>query len=94
MNDGEIPVNGTKDNVVPFEPVKEREKKRIGDGGPMPPPSKYQRGEWVRYYGQDGRLSIAQVEYIMADVDTIYLTDRGLVRESLIVESRKSASNV
>lgn len=71
-------------NVFKF-PVK------LGVAEQPKPQIKYRKGDWIRYYGSDGRLSIAQVEYIMLSPNSVmFLTDRGLVPDNMIVEARRT----
>lgn len=61
-----------------------------GTNKPIQEP-KFNKGDWIRYYGNDGRLSIAQIEYMSQNPDNslVMFSDRGIVLENMIVECRK-----
>jgi len=73
-----------KSNIVEF-PIKTPAR---------PPAPKFRRGDWVRYYEEANKLSIAQIEYLAVRDKVIMLfTDRGVVPESSVVEIRKISND-
>lgn len=94
----EVPEVPTETNLRQFPSAEERANRPRETPQPpkdSPKPAKrVEIGDWVRYYTEDGRLSIAKVEYItVKDKTVVFFTDRGLVPDGTIVEFRK-ASNV
>lgn len=75
----------------PNEPEPENKVIQFPVKTPIKPPApKFRRGDWVRYYDETNKLSIAQIEYLAVRDKVIMLfTDKGVVPESSVVELRK-----
>jgi len=87
----------TESNLVDFASFP-RKPKGIEPPTPPPPSHPFSVGDWVRYYGQNGLLSVAVVEYIKELPQELVgpggtpiqlLTDKGVVNAGNVVEIRK-----
>ena len=84
----ETPTDETKTNLIPF--TRDVPKRPVAEP-PVPvqlPP--FIKGDWVRFYNNQGAFVIGQVEYVQEKAGVLHLfTDLGVVQAPAIVEHRR-----